>query len=152
MALSTIITGHSRMLSGITRGIRVARSSDALRNLLAPSCRTAQQPLRIPTVASASSVASEPASATDAAADTPLMSSDMTWPSRSHGCGSVTEQLVGQEVTVCGWVDGYRNFGGVLFLDIRDHTGLIQVSPADMADNAHSNPNMQQLHTCSTAQ
>jgi len=34
---------------------------------------------------------------------------------------------VGQEVTLCGWVDGYRNFGGLLFLDIRDHTGIMQV-------------------------
>jgi aspartyl-tRNA synthetase len=36
--------------------------------------------------------------------------------------------MEGQEVTLCGWVDGYRNFGGVLFLDVRDHTGLVQVS------------------------
>ena len=30
---------------------------------------------------------------------------------------------VGSPVTVCGWVDRYRNLGGLLFLDIRDHTG-----------------------------
>lgn len=51
----------------------------------------------------------------------------LTWPARSHGCGSVTESLVNQSVTVCGWVDRYRNLGGLLFLDIRDHTGVIQV-------------------------
>jgi aspartyl-tRNA synthetase len=34
---------------------------------------------------------------------------------------------VGDSVTICGWVDKYRNLGGLLFLDIRDHTGVIQV-------------------------
>jgi len=42
-------------------------------------------------------------------------------------------------VTLCGWVDGYRNFGGVLFLDVRDHTGLVQVvsMPTEFPD-AHA--------------
>jgi aspartyl-tRNA synthetase len=51
----------------------------------------------------------------------------MSWPSRSHGAGDVTEADVGQEVTVCGWVDRNRNLGGLGFMDIRDHTGLLQV-------------------------
>lgn len=34
---------------------------------------------------------------------------------------------VGEKITVCGWVDKYRNLGGLLFLDIRDHTGILQV-------------------------
>jgi aspartyl-tRNA synthetase len=39
-------------------------------------------------------------------------------------------------VVLCGWVDKYRNLGGLLFLDIRDHTGLVQVvsSPATPAE------------------
>lgn len=51
----------------------------------------------------------------------------MSWPSRSHGAGDVTEADVGQEVTVCGWVDRNRNLGGLGFMDVRDHTGLLQV-------------------------
>ena len=51
----------------------------------------------------------------------------MSWPSRSHGAGDVTEADVGREVTVCGWVDRNRNLGGLGFMDIRDHTGLLQV-------------------------
>lgn len=51
----------------------------------------------------------------------------LTWPARTHGCGEVTEADVGREVTVCGWVDRYRNLGGILFLDIRDHSGVVQV-------------------------
>lgn len=34
---------------------------------------------------------------------------------------------MGEKITVCGWVDKYRNLGGLLFLDIRDHTGILQV-------------------------
>eukprot|EP00873_Tetraselmis_striata_P022037 jgi/Tetstr1/442301/TSEL_030442.t1 len=51
----------------------------------------------------------------------------MTWPARSALCGQLRDEGAGQAVTLCGWVDGYRNFGGVLFLDIRDHSGLVQV-------------------------
>ena len=54
----------------------------------------------------------------------------LTWPARSHGCGEVAESDVGAGVTVCGWVDRYRNLGGILFLDIRDHTGIVQVGAA----------------------
>lgn len=57
------------------------------------------------------------------------MSSQLTWPSRSHGCGAVTEADVGASVTVCGWVDRNRDMGGVQFFDVRDHTGLLQVGP-----------------------
>ena len=44
-----------------------------------------------------------------------------------HYCGKVTEQLLNQSVTVCGWVNKRRDHGGVIFLDIRDITGLVQV-------------------------
>jgi aspartyl-tRNA synthetase len=46
---------------------------------------------------------------------------------RSHGCGTLREADVGETITICGWVDKYRNLGGVLFLDIRDHSGILQV-------------------------
>jgi hypothetical protein len=51
----------------------------------------------------------------------------MSWPARSHGAGDVSEADVGKEITVCGWVDRNRNLGGLGFLDVRDHTGLLQV-------------------------
>ena len=46
---------------------------------------------------------------------------------RSHYCGQVNEGLTGQEVTVAGWVHRRRDHGGVIFVDLRDREGLLQV-------------------------
>lgn len=46
---------------------------------------------------------------------------------RSHYCGKVTESLLDQEVTLCGWVNRRRDHGGVIFVDLRDREGLVQV-------------------------
>ncbi len=45
---------------------------------------------------------------------------------RSHFCGRVDEQLVGQTVTLCGWANTRRDHGGVIFIDLRDHEGIVQ--------------------------
>jgi len=46
---------------------------------------------------------------------------------RSHYCGQVDETLVDQEVELCGWVNRRRDHGGVIFIDLRDREGLVQV-------------------------
>ncbi len=46
---------------------------------------------------------------------------------RSHYCGQVNESLIGQSVRLCGWVHRRRDHGGVIFIDLRDREGLIQV-------------------------
>ncbi|WP_298624229.1 aspartate--tRNA ligase [uncultured Legionella sp.] len=46
---------------------------------------------------------------------------------RTHYCSTVNESSLNQEVTVCGWVHHRRDHGGVVFLDIRDSSGLLQV-------------------------
>lgn len=46
---------------------------------------------------------------------------------RSHYCASVNETLTEQTVSVCGWVHNRRDHGGVIFLDVRDRSGLVQV-------------------------
>ena len=46
---------------------------------------------------------------------------------RSHYCGKVTEEFLEQEVTLCGWVNRRRDHGGVIFIDLRDREGLVQV-------------------------
>ncbi|HET9191105.1 MAG TPA: OB-fold nucleic acid binding domain-containing protein, partial [Rudaea sp.] len=46
---------------------------------------------------------------------------------RSNYCGLVDEALIGHDVTLCGWVDTRRDHGGVIFIDLRDHEGIVQV-------------------------
>jgi len=46
---------------------------------------------------------------------------------RSHACGAVSAADVGSEVVVAGWVQRRRDHGGVIFVDLRDHQGLLQV-------------------------
>ncbi len=46
---------------------------------------------------------------------------------RTHYCGSLTESQLEQTVTLCGWVHRRRDHGGVIFLDMRDRDGLVQV-------------------------
>ncbi|QDQ74545.1 aspartate--tRNA ligase [Pseudoluteimonas lycopersici] len=52
---------------------------------------------------------------------------------RTHFCGLVDEALVGQTVTLCGWADVARNMGHFVFIDLRDHEGIVQVvaEPSD---------------------
>ena len=46
---------------------------------------------------------------------------------RTHFCGLVDESMVGQTVTLCGWADVARDLGGLCFIDLRDHEGIVQV-------------------------
>ncbi|AIO95842.1 aspartyl-tRNA synthetase [Burkholderia pseudomallei] len=46
---------------------------------------------------------------------------------RTEYCGLVTEHLLGQTVSLCGWVHRRRDHGGVIFIDLRDREGLVQV-------------------------
>ena len=46
---------------------------------------------------------------------------------RTHYCASISESNLNQVVTVCGWVHNRRDHGGVIFLDIRDRSGILQV-------------------------
>ncbi|MDH4073776.1 MAG: aspartate--tRNA ligase, partial [Gammaproteobacteria bacterium] len=46
---------------------------------------------------------------------------------RSHYCGQVDDSLIGEEISVCGWVHRRRDHGGVIFVDLRDREGLLQI-------------------------
>ena len=47
---------------------------------------------------------------------------------RTHYCGNLSEKDVGKTVTVMGWADVYRNLGSLIFIDLRDRYGVIQLS------------------------
>jgi aspartyl-tRNA synthetase len=56
---------------------------------------------------------------------------------RSHYCGELNQSAIGQIVTICGWVHYRRDLGGLIFLEIRDKTGLVQVvfSPQEQSSD-----------------
>ena len=55
------------------------------------------------------------------------MAESMQGMRRTHRCTEVTEQNIGEIVTVMGWVQKRRNLGSLIFIDLRDRTGLLQL-------------------------
>lgn len=54
---------------------------------------------------------------------------------RSHYCAEIGEQNIGEELSVCGWCNTYRDHGGIVFIDLRDRSGIVQLvfDPKDSA-------------------
>ncbi len=55
------------------------------------------------------------------------MAESMKGLKRSHRCAELSLQNVGEEVTVMGWVQKQRNKGGIIFVDLRDRSGILQI-------------------------
>jgi len=58
---------------------------------------------------------------------------------RTHKCGTISQEHVGQEVVLCGWVERRRDHGGLIFIDLRDRSGVVQIvaSPDHNMDSFH---------------
>ena len=46
---------------------------------------------------------------------------------RTHKCNEISKDLIGKEISIAGWIRRRRDHGGVIFFDVRDETGLVQV-------------------------
>ena len=55
---------------------------------------------------------------------------------RTDYCGTLTAKDVGREVTVFGWVQRQRDLGALIFIDLRDRTGIVQLAFDDNTDRA----------------
>lgn len=62
------------------------------------------------------------------------MAEFMTGLTRTHYCGELRLSDVGKEVTVCGWVQRQRDLGQLIFIDLRDRTGILQLAFDDSTD------------------
>ena len=55
---------------------------------------------------------------------------------RTHYCGTLSRDNEGNYVTVCGWIQRQRDLGGLIFCDLRDRTGIVQLAFDDNTDKA----------------
>ncbi|GAQ82713.1 Aspartyl-tRNA synthetase [Klebsormidium nitens] len=108
---------HRSFLSGCSQALRSIRHNEAPQKL-------GRQQIRAAAVAETQQL--ETADASGDADPLPL-AEGLVWTNRTHACGQLTKADVGKSVRLCGWVAQQRSHGGVAFVNLRDHTGIIQI-------------------------
>ncbi|KAF8027870.1 hypothetical protein BT93_E0712 [Corymbia citriodora subsp. variegata] len=105
------------LVPGVFRlGLRPLRKNDGVRS--------------VPVVANCSSSFSTSSEAPAASPQAPVAPKDggLIWVSRTGLCGELSSDDVGRRVRICGWVALHRVHGGLTFLNLRDHSGIVQVT------------------------
>jgi len=135
---ATTTTPSMSMSMSMSMSSAATLPSAAPRRAPAPhASRRSPALLRGTRASSTTAVAANADAADVAAASESFLSDELSWPSRSHAAGDLRDADVGDVVTLCGWVDKQRDMGGIVFADVRDHTGLCQVvSDADTPSRA----------------
>ncbi|XP_021896033.1 aspartate--tRNA ligase, chloroplastic/mitochondrial [Carica papaya] len=91
---------------------------------------------------SSSSSSSSPSAEAPSRPPASLKDASLHWVSRTAFCGELCTEDVGKRVRLCGWVALHRVHGGLTFLNLRDHTGIVQVTTLpDGFPDAHSTIN-----------
>lgn len=132
LSVSTMLWTPALLLRGTARQVST-RPSWGLQPAIAPQaarCRRLALPGALRRMCSVArrtgTVARGAAAATASVVPAPDVQ-ELSWPQRDCGCGTLRPADVGRRVTLCGWVDRHRSLGGVVFVDVRDHTGAVQV-------------------------
>lgn len=74
-----------------------------------------------------------------------ILKDTLQWVNRTGFCGELSVDDVGKRVRLCGWVALHRVHGGLTFLNLRDHTGIVQVSVIAYLRNAFAFPKFNYL-------